>query len=81
MAFLTILEQRREARARAGPRGHESLASRGNQTTRRDPRVPARGRGDVRASFARLVGYADNAHALGLRSVLRVERTYVGSES
>jgi hypothetical protein len=42
MAFLTILEQRREARARPGPRGHESRASprdlRGD-VTRACPRV------------------------------------------
>ena len=55
MAFLTILEQEREARVRAGHRGHESAANVGHQATRHDPRVDARGRADVRTSFARRV--------------------------
>jgi hypothetical protein len=42
MAFLTILGQGREARARAGHRGHESAGNRRDLTRRRDPRVPAR---------------------------------------
>jgi hypothetical protein len=37
--LLTILVQAREARARAGPRGRESPASRRDLTRRRDPRV------------------------------------------
>jgi len=60
MAFLTILEPSREARVRPGPRGHESPASRRDLTKRCDPRVPARGRVHVRASFARAVCYFDN---------------------
>jgi hypothetical protein len=33
--------------------------------SRRDPRVDARGRADVRITFARLVRYFDNALTLG----------------
>jgi hypothetical protein len=55
MAFLTILGQGREARARAGHRGDESPASQRDLATRRDPRVPARGRACVRTPFARLL--------------------------
>jgi hypothetical protein len=61
MAFLTILERRTEARARAGHGDHESPAHQRNLKRERDPRVPARGRGDVRTSFARHVCCADNA--------------------
>lgn len=54
----------REARARAGPRGHchghEIPASPRDLTTRRDPRVPARGRSCVRTSFARVLSEAHN---------------------
>jgi hypothetical protein len=55
MAFLTILEPSREARALTGARGHESAANRKDLTSTDDPRVPRRGRADVRTSFARTV--------------------------
>ena len=51
--LLTIQVLRREARVRAGLRGHENRANRGDLTTTRDPRVDARGRADVRTTFAR----------------------------
>ncbi len=60
MAFLTILEPSREPRARAGHGDHESPAHQTNLKRKRDPRVRARGRGDVRTSFARNVCRADN---------------------
>ncbi len=60
MAFLTILEPSREARAHAGPRGHESAANRPGLTARHDPRVDMRGRTDVRVTFARDVCSGDN---------------------
>src|SRR5262245_29807392 len=47
----------REAQTRAGCRGHQSAASRGDVTTRRDPRARAR----VRTSFARNVDAVGNS--------------------
>src|SRR5262249_26858637 len=67
----TILEPRREARVRAGPRGHESAANRRDLRTRRDPPVSAHGRGDVRTSFARDVFCAGNGRADGEMRVAR----------
>jgi hypothetical protein len=61
MAFLTILEPRREARARPGRRGHESPASRRDLKRRLDPRVPVRDRVGVRISFSRDVVSGGNA--------------------
>ena len=60
MAFLTILGQTREARARSGHRGPESAGNRRNQTPRSDPRVDARGQADVRPTFARSVDRSGN---------------------
>jgi hypothetical protein len=64
MAFLTILGQSREARARPGLRDLESAANRRDLTRSSDPCVDARGRGDVRTTFAWLVRYFDNAFVL-----------------
>jgi hypothetical protein len=54
MAFLTILGQMWEARARPGHGDHESPANQTGLTTRRDSRVDARGPAGVRTTFARL---------------------------
>jgi hypothetical protein len=62
--LLTILGQRREARAQEGHRGHESAANRTSPTPTNDPRVDARGRAGVRTTFARAVGLAANDSAL-----------------
>jgi hypothetical protein len=68
MAFLTILGQGREARARAGHRGRESAANRTDLTTGRDPRVPACGRACVRMLFARSVVAIDKSPRRGMPS-------------
>ena len=49
--LLTIQVLRREARARAGLHGHESLANRGDLILRREPRVDASGRACVPFMF------------------------------
>src|SRR5204863_6402790 len=57
------LEPRAEARARAGHRRPRKPRTSKDLKRGPDPRVPARGRSDVRVSFARLVGCMDNASA------------------
>ena len=56
MAFLTIQVPGREARARAGLRGHEAPGNRAIPRVRHDPRVDACGRAGVRTTFARRSG-------------------------